>query len=125
MSIVVFLLVRMRHEQIPRLSRPEVQKAWQEWRSAAASQAETKGPVQRRIPKSVEPPGLVLLRDHFGIVLAATITFGSTLMAVLLLAVRGAMARTQRVQPPSPEGRATEDQPATEGRSTSADNRSR
>jgi hypothetical protein len=95
MTAVVVLLVRTRDEQIARLSQPRAQDAWQDWRSAAAEQADGEGPVQRRTPQSVEPPALVLLRDHFGVVLAATIIFGTALLAVIFLAVHGVLARTQ------------------------------
>jgi hypothetical protein len=95
MGAAALLLVRIRDEQIAQLSQPRAQDAWQDWRSAAAEQAGREGPVQRRTPRSVEPPALVLLRDHFGVMLAATIILGTALLAVILLAVHGVLARTQ------------------------------
>ena len=65
------------------------QADWDEWRKTAAEQVERKGPVQRRIPKSTEPPSLVLLRDYYGMCLSAFLLFGSVLFAVSMIFVRG------------------------------------
>jgi hypothetical protein len=48
------------------------------------------GPVKRRVPKSQEPPALRLMRDYFGVSLAATVVFGSLLFVMVMGAVRGA-----------------------------------
>ncbi|NIP85973.1 MAG: hypothetical protein GTO03_10580 [Planctomycetales bacterium] len=93
-AATVLLLGRLRESQITRLSQPNAQEAWRDWRAAAAAEEAGKGPVQRRVPQSVEPPALVLLRDHFGVVVAATIIFGTLLGAVIVTAVCGALARS-------------------------------
>lgn len=41
------------------------QRDWNTWRSEAAKQDGTQGTVQRSIPRSGEPPALVLMRDYF------------------------------------------------------------
>ena len=40
-------------------------KNWQEWRKTVVKQNKEQGPVERRVPKSEEPPLLVLMRDHY------------------------------------------------------------
>ena len=65
------------------------QSDWDDWRKTAAEQANGKGPVSRRIPKSAEPPTLVLLRDYYGMCLSAFLLFGSVLFFVSMIFVRG------------------------------------
>ena len=52
------------------------------------------GPVERKVPSSPEAPGLVLMRDHFGVMLAAAIVFGSVLFAMAMFFIRGALSPT-------------------------------
>jgi hypothetical protein len=47
------------------------------------------GPVQRRVPKSAEPPALVLMRDYFGVSMAGAILFSSVLYWVIAWFVSG------------------------------------
>jgi hypothetical protein len=70
---------------------------WQKWRDAAREQSEGAGPVSRRVPKSDEPPMLVLLRDYYGMCLAAVLGFGSLSYAVLVFLFRGATKVSQPV----------------------------
>lgn len=65
------------------------QADWDRWRQKAAEQADGNGPVKRRVPKSEEPPTLVLLRDYYGMCLAAFLLFGSVLYATFVYFVRG------------------------------------
>lgn len=44
---------------------PEAKADWEDWRKDAKQQAEGAGPVFRRVPKSTEPPALVMMRDYF------------------------------------------------------------
>ena len=46
-------------------------------------------PVQRRVPKSAEPPALVLTRDHFGVILSGAVLFSSLLYWVVAWFVMG------------------------------------
>jgi hypothetical protein len=41
------------------------QQDWNTWRNEAAKQDGEHGPVQRSVPRSGEPPALVLMRDYF------------------------------------------------------------
>jgi hypothetical protein len=82
----------------------EQQEAWQEWRNAAAEQAAGKGPVMRRVPKSDQPPTLVLLRDYYTMCNAALLVFGSVLFGTFLFLVRGMLTSPGKIradrQPP-------------------------
>jgi hypothetical protein len=67
---------------------------WQTWRSdVEAAQKSPHPAVRRRIPKSTEPPALVLMRDYFPVVLAGSVVLSSVLFATLALFVAGALAQ--------------------------------
>lgn len=72
-------------------STPEVQESWEKFREDAAKQdgKAGSGPVKRRVPKSAEPPFVVLLRDHFGVVQAAAVVFSTVLYLFALILIRG------------------------------------
>jgi hypothetical protein len=88
------IVVYARQHAISAFSTPQAQQQWNDWRAAAKQQAD-QGPVQRRTPKSDEPPSLVLLRDHFPVVVTATVVFTSALYAMFAYLVQGALARTR------------------------------
>ena len=48
--------------------------------------------VQRRAPKSAEPPALVLMRDHFAACLAIAVLLSSVLFGTFMVLVRGALS---------------------------------
>ena len=77
-----------RRSALRELSTAQATAEWRQWREAARKET-TSGPVRRRLPESTEPPGLVLLRDHFTVVLTAAIVFGSLLFAMAMFAIRG------------------------------------
>jgi hypothetical protein len=58
-------MFQVRESMVPELSTPQSQADWESWRAEAAQQDGKHGPVQRVVPKSPEPPLLVLLRDYF------------------------------------------------------------
>lgn len=62
---------------------------WQDWRDEAQRQQDGSGPVTRRVPKSAEPPSLVLLRDHFGTSLSILLVLSSALFFAIAIMVRG------------------------------------
>jgi hypothetical protein len=95
---VLAAIVYARKEAISTFTTPEAQQQWNDWRIAAKEHA-GQGPVQRRMPKSDEPPSLVLLRDHFTVVIAATVVFTSALYAMIAYLVRGALSKKDN--PPS------------------------
>ncbi|HEY2882868.1 MAG TPA: hypothetical protein VGJ15_10550 [Pirellulales bacterium] len=54
-----------RHVTVSAGEVEQSQAEWNQWRTLAAKDDGKHSPVQRTIPKSEEPPMLVLLRDHF------------------------------------------------------------
>jgi hypothetical protein len=85
------VVLHLRDTTLTDLSSPENIENWQAWRAAAAKQDGTSGPVQRTVPKSTEPPMLVLMRDHFPVMLTASIVFPAILLGFLMLAARGVL----------------------------------
>ena len=74
-------------------SNAATQADWETWRAAAREQANGSGPVTRRVPKSDQPPALVLLRDYYGMCLAAVLLFGSLSYLVLVFFLHGATSK--------------------------------
>lgn len=96
---IVVGMARIRASTLEELSTPEQQAHWQKWKADAARQDGTTGPVARRAPKSDEPPTLVLLRDHYTVMVAASLTFYTFLFALAVFLGRGIM-RTSRLALP-------------------------
>ena len=93
------LLMRERSGWLERLDRPGVQEDWDEFRRDMRSQsgrdAPVTGPVQRKVPRSDEPPLRVWLRDHVGLAIAAWVLFGSVLFAFFAAVVVGLLSEDQ------------------------------
>lgn len=83
-------LLFVREDWIARLDRPDVAREWDRFREDMRRQTGTGGPVQRKVPKSAEPPGLVWLRDHAGLACAAWLFFGTVLWGMVTLFAWGA-----------------------------------
>lgn len=75
---------------------------WQDWRNAVDKQNKQGGPVERRAPKSSEPPLLVLMRDHYTTCLVAALIFASAIFVSLMFMVRG-VAKRQKFTFDEPE----------------------
>jgi hypothetical protein len=86
---IVLGLARTRESTIANLSTVEQLAYWQKWKADAARQDGTTGPVARREPKSDEPPTLVLLRDHYPVIVVAGLTFYTFLFALSVFLGRG------------------------------------
>jgi hypothetical protein len=69
----------------------ESQQDWEKWREAVKEGQDDKGPVQRRVPKSQEPPALVLLRDHFAVCLTIALVLSLVLFGTFIIFARGVM----------------------------------
>ena len=96
-AVVVMLVLRARDATFRELSTPEAVAEWQAWRESAPNRTDAGG-VRRRQPKSTEPPALVLMRDHFAVVMSSAVLFSSLLFATIMIAARGAF-RSQLVSP--------------------------
>ena len=86
---IAIALSSVRDNALAELSTPEQLAHWQKWKAEAARQDGTTGPVARRPPKSDEPPTLVLLRDHYPVLVVASLTFYSFLFALAVFLGRG------------------------------------
>jgi len=72
-------LLRCRTEWLASLERPQAQAQWDEFREAMRGQSGRAGPVQRKVPKTAEPPLRVWLRDYAWLAIAAWAVLGGTL----------------------------------------------
>ena len=85
-------LLALRRQTLATLSTRAAAVEWQDWRESAAKLEGSEGPVQRRTPQVIEPPGLILMRDHFGVCVATVVVSSSLLFAVATIAVRGMLS---------------------------------
>ena len=92
---LVFYLLHFRAGVLRELDTPEARAEWQAWREATPNQSKD-GPVQRRPPTTEEPPELLLMRDHFTVVMSGTVIFSSLLFGSIMYAVRGAFSSIER-----------------------------
>ena len=91
----------VRQRVVTQSATPESIADWQSWRDDVSRQQENPGPVQRRVPKSDEPPALVLMRDYFGVSLVGAVFFTSLLYAVGSWFVAGALSSSTHTHPPT------------------------
>lgn len=96
-GVVAFSMLRVRQVTLATMGTPEARAEWNAWRESEPNQR-TDLPVSRRPPKSPEPPALVLMRDHFAVLISAAIVFSSLLFAALAIAARGVLAGTSHEQ---------------------------
>jgi hypothetical protein len=94
---IVVGLSHARAWAIEHLSTPEEQANWQKWKADASRQDGATSPVARRPPKSDEPPMLVLLRDHYPVIMVASLTFYSFLFGFAVFIGRGLIANRATV----------------------------
>ena len=91
-ALITCTLFYLRNTQPPQLSSPQARANWQEWREQARKDAEGDGPVRRSVPKSGEPPLLILLTEHFTVLLVFALLFGSVLFFLAYFFVHGTIA---------------------------------
>jgi len=99
------ILAAWRTSRLAELARPEVQAEWDAFRAAMREQSGGEGPVQRKVPKSPEPPELVWLRDYFALAVTAWVALVGVLGGFLGLLVLG-VAEAGRRRPASGPGSA-------------------
>jgi len=90
-AAVVAATLKTRDWAIEQLATPKSLADWQTWRDDVQQQQGQSGPVQRRVPKSNEPPALVMMRDHFAVSLFAAVLFSTMLFWVFAWFVMGVM----------------------------------
>jgi hypothetical protein len=81
------------------------QEEWDAWRDDAKKMASSDGPVRRRMPKSVEPPALVLMRDYFLVCMTIALVLCTVLYGTIVLLVRGIAGTPTFVDRSLPEKR--------------------
>lgn len=91
LALLVVGLCAARRQVIASLDTPAAKAKWQAWKAETQRQAKQGGPVQRRAPKSDEPPLLILLRDYFPGVLGSSVLLVSCLFVFLGLVLPGAL----------------------------------
>jgi hypothetical protein len=97
---VVWSLAAAREWALANLATRTSIDNWQTWREDVRRQQAAPGPVARRVPKSAEPPGLVLMRDYFPVCLVGAILFTTLLYWVLAWLLRGMLKSTTTLTRP-------------------------
>jgi hypothetical protein len=91
---VVWALTTARHWALAELATPQSTADWETWRADVRAEQDRPTPVRRAVPKSSEPPALVLMRDYFGVSLTGAILFSSVLFWICAWLLHG-MLTTQ------------------------------
>jgi hypothetical protein len=92
MAAVVWSLFTARSWALVNMSTPESVAAWEAWRADVRASQDRPTPVKRRVPKSAEPPALMLMRDYFGVSLGGAIIFSSLLYWVTAWFIMGILS---------------------------------
>lgn len=95
-ALVTGGLIYARQMALTTFGTEAAQGEWDTWREEAKDMALGAGPVKRREPKSVEPPALVLMRDHFAVCLGLSLVLSTVLFATTMFFVRGALRDISR-----------------------------
>lgn len=90
LAAISFAMFRVR-DTVLQSAGADSQEDWEAWREAVKEGQGESRPVQRRVPKSEEPPALVLLRDHFAVCLAIALVLSAVLLGTLVLFARGVL----------------------------------
>lgn len=94
-----------RDARLGALSAPPVQAEWDRFRADMQAQAQSSGPVRRKVPRSPEPPERIWLRDYPLVVVAAWVLFVGLLGMMIGLMLRGALRDgTGRISGPGSAG---------------------
>jgi hypothetical protein len=101
---VVVGMTRVRAGAMAVYGTAEAQAEWDAWREDATKMAEEPTVVKRRAPQSIEPPALVLMRDHFAVCLGLALVLSSVLFATFMVLVRGAFRENNALSRSGPDG---------------------
>ena len=91
---LVVWLVQVRTWSIENQDNPQARAEWERWRKVAAEPATTEGSVARQVPKSAEPPLLLMMREYFVMSVAAILFFWTALFVPLVLMLRGVISQS-------------------------------
>ncbi|HEX4415204.1 MAG TPA: hypothetical protein VH107_16350 [Lacipirellulaceae bacterium] len=98
-ALVAAIVITMFHERTSVLNEYSTQPeraAWRNWREDEKQRQTNPGPVIRKVPKSEEPPALVLMRDYFKISLFGATFFTSLLYWIMAWFVTGAFSTSTK-----------------------------
>ena len=90
------LLLRTRDARLAAVSTPAARSDWDDFREEMRRQSGDAGPVKHKVPKSVEPPELVWLRDYTPLAISVWVLLSGFLSTVVVWLVWGATARPGR-----------------------------
>lgn len=90
MAGIVFGMNRAKRWAADNFSPAAAQQEWDSFRDDVAQSNET-SPVRRRVPKSNEPPALVLLRDYYGVCLAISLVLTTAVYATMTFFTLGVL----------------------------------
>jgi hypothetical protein len=88
---IIWGLNSYRTKAISQFSSPQSQADWNAWVEEVKSQEDQDNSVARRVPKSGEPPTLVLLRDHHVSCVGGALMLSSALFFTLMVMIRGSL----------------------------------
>ena len=91
MALILIGLQAARQRIIASLSTPEALASWRAWADETQRPAGDDQPVARRPVTSDEPPALILMRDHFAVVLAVGLIIGTFLFLFVGFLASGLM----------------------------------
>lgn len=98
-AIPPVVLLQVRSGWLEALDRPALQADWdafrRDMRAQSGRDAPVTGPVQRKVPRSVEPPLKVWLREYVGLAIAAWVLFGTVLFGFFAALIAGLFAQNQ------------------------------
>ncbi len=97
MAAILYGMISLRNMQLDQNNSATTQADWQQWRNEAARQSTGKGPVQRRVPKTLDPPIMVLFSDHFSVIVIFSLLFGSAFYFMLYFFVHGTFTRKSNI----------------------------
>ena len=96
MTLVAWSVTAARTWALAELGTPESTAEWEEWREDVRADQGQPAPIQRRVPKSAEPPALVLTRDYFAVLMCGSVLFTSLVYWVLAWMIAGTLAAGSR-----------------------------
>ncbi len=97
MAAILYGMISLRNMQLDQNNSATTQADWQQWRNEAARQSTGKGPVLRRVPKTLDPPIMVLFSDHFSVIVIFSLLFGSAFYFMLYFFVHGTLTRKSNI----------------------------
>jgi hypothetical protein len=96
-ALAVIMLVQGRKSVVQALDNPAARQQWQAWKKETERRSELPAPAGRRAVTSEEPPSLILMRDHFPVIVLVVWLVETALFLFLMFAWRG--SRSQRKRP--------------------------